>query len=279
MSSKKKGGNSMTQNYKLFATDMDGTFLNDQMEYDQAKFSKLYQKIAANNIQFVVASGNQYYQLRSFFEDYPNIIYIAENGAYIRDQQKEYRVVHFKRENVDEILRLLSKHQGLLQELVISGTRSAYVLDNANPKFIEYVKKYYYRLQQVSTFAEINDDILKFSFNYFGDDLEKFQQKLTEKLQGKGDLTTSGHGNFDIIQPGLHKANGLQVLAEEFGIPLYMMCAFGDGGNDFEMLSEVGDGVAVANASKAIKEIADHITDSNNNQGVLNYIDSVFKNG
>lgn len=163
----------------------------------------------------------------------------------------------------------------MLQELVISGTKSAYVLANANPKFIEYVKKYYYRLLQVPTFAELNDEILKFSFNYFGNDLENFQQKL----QGKGDLTTSGHGNFDIIQPGLHKANGLQVLAEEFDIPLSKMCAFGDGGNDFEMLSEVGDGVAVANASKAIKEIADHITDSNNNQGVLNYIDSAIKNG
>ncbi len=167
----------------------------------------------------------------------------------------------------------------MLQELVISGTKSAYVLANANPKFIEYVKKYYYRLLQVPTFAELNDEILKFSFNYFGNDLENFQQKLKEKLQGKGDLTTSGHGNFDIIQRGLHKANGLQVLTEEFNIPLFMMCAFSDGENDFEMLSEVGEGVVVANASRAIKEIADHITDGNNNQGVLNYIDSVIKNG
>ncbi len=48
----------MTQSYKLFATDMDGTFLNDQMEYDQAKFSELYQEMKANNIRFVVASDN-----------------------------------------------------------------------------------------------------------------------------------------------------------------------------------------------------------------------------
>lgn len=37
---------------------MDGTFLNDQMEYNQAKFSKLYQKMATNNIRLVVASDN-----------------------------------------------------------------------------------------------------------------------------------------------------------------------------------------------------------------------------
>jgi len=52
---------------KLIAVDMDGTFLNNQMEYDKERFFKQYVKMKELGIRFVVASGNQYYQLKSFF--------------------------------------------------------------------------------------------------------------------------------------------------------------------------------------------------------------------
>lgn len=73
---------------KLFATDMDGTFLNNENEYDREHFARLYKKMAERNIKFVIASGNQYYQLKSFFEEYKDIIYIAENGALIATQMR-----------------------------------------------------------------------------------------------------------------------------------------------------------------------------------------------
>lgn len=50
------------------------------------------------------------------------------------------------------------------------------------------------------------------------------------------------------------------------------MCAFGDGGNDLEMLREVGDGVAMTNTIPAVLEVANHVTDTND-EGVLNYIE------
>lgn len=46
------------------------------------------------------------------------------------------------------------------------------------------------------------------------------------------------------------------------------MCAFGDGGNDLEMLREVGDGVAMKNAVPALLEVANHVTDTNDEEGV-----------
>ncbi|GBG95328.1 haloacid dehalogenase [Ligilactobacillus salitolerans] len=264
------------ENYQLFATDMDGTFLNDQMDYDRTKFAQLYQKMSQKNIPFVVASGNQYYQLRSFFAEYPDIIYIAENGAYICNQHEEYRTASFSQNSFAKILKALSRYPEIPQNLVISGVKSAYILASADPEFAKYAPKYYHHLQQVPTFAAVDDTILKFSFNYFGGEVEEFQKEVTKKLHGIADLTTSGNGNFDLIQPGLHKANGLQVLAKTLNIPLTHMCAFGDGGNDLEMLTAVGDGVAVANASDSIKQIADHTTGSNNEQGVLSYIDALI---
>lgn len=53
---------------KLIAVDMDGTFLNKEMGYDKERFLKQYAKMKEQGIRFVVASGNQYYQLKSFSE-------------------------------------------------------------------------------------------------------------------------------------------------------------------------------------------------------------------
>lgn len=51
------------------------------------------------------------------------------------------------------------------------------------------------------------------------------------------------------------------------------MCSFGDGGNDLEMLREVGYGAAMKNAVPAVLEAVNHVTDTNDDEGVLNYIE------
>lgn len=54
---------------KVIVTDMDGTFLNDAKTYNQPRFMAQYQELKKRGIKFVVASGNQYYQLISFFPE------------------------------------------------------------------------------------------------------------------------------------------------------------------------------------------------------------------
>ena len=54
---------------KLIAVDMDGTFLSDKKTYNRARFLQQYAQMKAQQIRFVVASGNQYYQLASFFPE------------------------------------------------------------------------------------------------------------------------------------------------------------------------------------------------------------------
>lgn len=52
---------------QIIAVDMDGTFLNDRKDYNRDRFLDQYAQMKRKGIRFVVASGNQYYQLRSFF--------------------------------------------------------------------------------------------------------------------------------------------------------------------------------------------------------------------
>lgn len=49
---------------RLIAVDMDGTFLDANSSYDRERFARLHGHLAERGVQFVVASGHQYWQLR-----------------------------------------------------------------------------------------------------------------------------------------------------------------------------------------------------------------------
>ncbi|MFV8765662.1 HAD hydrolase family protein, partial [Yersinia enterocolitica] len=84
-------------------------------------------------------------------------------------------------------------------------------------------------------------------------------------------------GSVDLIIPGVHKANGIKLLQDIWGVKDEEVVTFGDGGNDVEMLQYAGFGFAMANAPDRIKEIAKYQADSNNDSGVLNVIDKILR--
>lgn len=74
------------------------------------------------------------------------------------------------------------------------------------------------------------------------------------------------------------KYQAVLALGELLHIKPEEMIAFGDDENDYEILQNVGKGVAVANAIPKIKEIADAVTKSNNEDGVARYIEKLLSN-
>jgi hydroxymethylpyrimidine pyrophosphatase-like HAD family hydrolase len=72
---------------------------------------------------------------------------------------------------------------------------------------------------------------------------------------------------------GVSKASGLAQLCARLGVRQSEVLAFGDGLNDREMLAWAGHGVAVANADDAVKDIADAVTGSNDEDGVAQVLE------
>ncbi|VDG21388.1 HAD family hydrolase [Lactobacillus pentosus] [Lactiplantibacillus mudanjiangensis] len=255
---------------KLIATDMDGTFLRHDMTYDEDKFAAIHDQLKQQGIRWVVASGNQYYQLKSFFTKYPDTIYVAENGAYIRDLKQTYAAHTFNPAVVAQILPKLQAIPDL--QLTVCGLRRAYVLTTEDPVHVADVNRYYPELAAVDSFDDIDDKVLKFAITCPVERTMEIVDQLREELVGLAVPTSSGHGDIDVIQIGTHKAAGLQELGDILGIGLNEMCAFGDGGNDLEMIREVGLGVAMQNAQPDVKAVADDQTTDNESQGVLAFM-------
>lgn len=260
---------------KLIATDMDGTFLTDDKKFDQVRFKNLMDYLKQEQIKFVSASGNQFYLLKNFFKDYPEILYVAENGALVGSQTEVYVDYPLAEDVVQKIINVLADLKNV--RAVVSAEKSAYILNNVSEGFLSLTRMYYPELQLINDYGEINDNILKFSINCPYDETEAYMQKLANAIGPTVEVVSSGHGDIDVIRAGISKATGLAYLGEKFDISASEMCAFGDGGNDLAMLDYVGHGVAMGNATPIVQQTADFETLDNNQQGVIQHLEEIFQ--
>ncbi|OCG10181.1 hypothetical protein A9G13_00075 [Gilliamella sp. wkB178] len=72
----------------------------------------------------------------------------------------------------------------------------------------------------------------------------------------------------DVFNHGGSKANGIIQLLNKKGFTNVPTYAFGDGMNDFEMFQTVDHPIAMANAVSELKDQAEFVTDTNNNDGI-----------
>lgn len=82
---------------------------------------------------------------------------------------------------------------------------------------------------------------------------------------------------LEIMPKGIDKAHSLSKLLSSIGIPADHMICCGDGYNDVTMIEAAGLGVAMANAQPLVREKADYITRSNDEDGVLHVINKFMR--
>lgn len=255
---------------KMIAVDMDGTFLNKQMEYDRSRFWKLFDIMKKRDIKFVVASGNQYYQLISFFENRDReMMFVAENGSYISEYGQAIKVTEFGEKAKQSILDFVRNKSDLIN--VFCAKDRAYMLTNPQKK--AFISQWYHKLEEVDSFDSISDPMIKFNINCKDEDTLAYLDLIKQMLSDEISSVSSGHGSIDLIVRGCHKAFGLKFLADRFSITPDEMIVFGDGGNDIEMLKMAKYSYAMQNAPQYVIENAKYIAPSNEEQGVLSILE------
>lgn len=83
----------------------------------------------------------------------------------------------------------------------------------------------------------------------------------------------------DIIPNGVNKMVGIEKMIEHLGITKDEVAAFGDGGNDIEMIESVGMGIAMGNACDELKAVAKFTTDDVDNDGIAKAVDRLCREG
>ena len=236
---------------KLLATDMDGTFLRDDKSYSE-EFNDLYKQMLKKDIQFVIASGNQYEALVCKFDDdiKDDLYYLCENGTKIVYRGDVIYKHCLETDDYQHALNILKEDEECM--LVVSGVKHAYILKKFEDRK-DFITLFIKNIVFVDSFDEIDDEILKFS------------------------VVTTGNVWFDIFYKTINKGTSLQHLLDLLGISNEEAGAFGDQMNDYEMLQTVKYGYAMANAMPPVKEVAYQVIDSNENDGVILKIKEILK--
>lgn len=182
----------------VIVTDMDGTFLDDAKQYDRQRFMAQYQQLKKRDIEFVVASGNRYYQLISFFPELKDeISFVAENGALVYEHGKQLFHGELTRHESRIVIGELLKDKPL--NFVACGLQSAYISENAPEAFVALMSKHYHRLKPVKDFQDIDDVLFKFSLNLPDGQIPLVIDHLHTALDGIMKPVTSGFGFIDLI--------------------------------------------------------------------------------
>lgn len=267
---------------KLVVTDEDGTFLDlGGEDFSRDRFRAVFERMSAAGCRFAVATSNQSFQVAEIFGELaPSISIIASNGAYVEPQGKEAQVSVMSPAVVAGVLAAHADHPEIPLCAVCAG--GAFVERGADADFVAEMTMYSHNMRHVDSLAERGPttDVLMYWSRVDEADLARAVALLDAATGPAVNVVDSGFGGgfgyLDVVQPGVSKATGIRVLMDSFGIDASEVMAFGDAGNDAEMLRLAGVGVAMGNASDELKSIADLVCDPCEEQGVLKVLEEVF---
>lgn len=257
---------------KLIVTDMDGTLLNDQHQI-HPDFWKMEEQLSEQGIMFSVASGRQFYNLESEFEQIKDrIMFFAENGTYVSHKGKELYVNPLNHEEAMGFVKMGRKLEDT--KTVLCGKKSAY-LETKDEEFLAEISKFFKRIKIVEDLTNVNDTILKVTLcNYKGVEDHTYPHFVNYTDRFK--IAIAAKVFIDITALDANKGNAIKDVQRELNISPEETLVFGDYLNDLEMMKNAKYSYAMKNAHPEIIEASKFVTRyTNNENGVLRTIEEL----
>ena len=261
--------------------DIDGTLVNDRKSV--LKSTKEAIKIVKEQGVLVgVATGRGPFFVKDLMDDLDLDFAVTYNGQYIFNKDR----VLFASPIDKGSLRQIISYAKANQKEIAMGTRQAVVgsrimsfglsplsqlVSRFVPKFLTRTISNSFNRMVSKAVPQKEEDLLDLINQPVYQVLmlmtpEESNQAATELDHLK--FTRSNPFAADIINQGNSKLEGIRRVGKEYGFDLNQVMAFGDSDNDLEMLAGVGMSVAMGNGSSSVKEVAKHITTSNQEGGI-----------
>lgn len=271
----------MSSGIKLIAFDLDGTLLTTDKKITSYT-RKILEEAIARGLEIVPATGRPVRGVPEEFYCFPGIRYaVTSNGARLIETATKKTICErlLSYEKAKEVLAVLKEYD-TMREVFYDG--QGYIEQEKLPCVDRYIHA-----------KAVTDYIARTRIPVA--DLEGMferERRAVDKLQGmfadcqeraacyarllkmhRIEVSGALGNNVEVNGEGVHKGAALAVVGERLGIRPEEMLAFGDGSNDIKMLQMAGVGIAVANAQPEVREAADDIAASNDEDGVAKYIE------
>lgn len=281
---------SLVRDIKVISLDLDGTLLDSNRRIS-VKNEMVLQWMHEQGKTIVVATGSPYELIP--WEELKNIqidYVITANGSAVYENNSGrclYEKTISNSESI-EILRKLERHDVHI-DCFIGGK------GYTTPECIEritrlrasdsrktYLRNHRHIVENLVTTVEGDGmEIQKITLNFCADaegNLVDYEELKRSLLSCPGIVVTTGvKDNLEITGTGVDKGVALQKLAEILEISTENIVAFGDSMNDKAIIEAAGIGVAMGNAMGRLKEIANDVTVSNDDDGVAVWLERWMK--
>ena len=251
--------------YRLIALDIDGTLLNSRKEVAPETLAAI-REAARAGISVVFCTGRSVGELEEFYTLLPEIrwaVYSSGGGLYDIAARKAFSLHGIPRAQAEEIMAL-ARTKDVMPQLILAnrGVIQASHFAKLNRYHMGAFRALYEKSMTLAPdifdfFDACREEILKINL-YHADPAERVRTR--EQLAHLPmERVYSEKSSLESTPLGVDKGAGLLRLCEALGIRKEETAAVGDGENDLAMLRMAGLGIAMGNASEAVKKAADRV--------------------
>lgn len=262
---------------KLIAIDLDGTLLKSDGSISLENKAAL-ECAKGLGIKIVICTGRPLLSVAAILDE----MNLREAGDYVIT----YNGGLVQRADTGEILseKSLTKAEAIeLYELSKTLNLPCNLLDLDNIYELPHPKgrqSWYSKTKPAlpfvaTTLEELPEDsrFNKIIFCYDEKVLNEEIKRIPPEFYGEFTIMKSRPILLEMMNKEVDKGKGIAVLCDLLGFQADEVMAFGDEANDHAMIEFAGMGVAMENATTALKEVAQYITDTNDNHGIAKAIE------
>lgn len=257
--------------YKIMAVDIDGTLLDSKGNLTEGTI-KAVRSAVEQGLIFILSTGRPVQGVQAIMDKLElNLPVITYNGAMVV-MGKSMDILYEKGLSPEDVRSIVGLGEKFGTTITIWSSNKLYA-NKLNERALKYSQ-----ISGVSPMlledleAVIKQGVSKILWYDEVEKIAEYEKEVGALLSGNVNFHTSQPYFLEFVDKNASKAIAMEKLGEYFNIRREEMIAVGDGFNDLSMIEYAGLGVAMENANDAIKQEADFVTLSNDEDGVAHVI-------
>ncbi|MBK0000680.1 HAD-IIB family hydrolase [Erwinia sp. S38] len=260
---------------KLIITDLDGTFLNSQGDYDRALFARTWQKMSSLGVHFAACTGKQCERVEELFGEFSKDIWIVGDSATRIKHNGSFAFQSLINNATGRAIIKTLEEVSSTHVIIACTPEGAIVRSDVPQPLKDKIRRSYARIIEIEDFSLVESDFVKITVFDEQGNCPQTRPHLSP-FEDDVYIVVSEASWIDIAGYGVHKGSTVQKLQEILNVSPEETMAFGDGYNDLELLAQAEYSFAMRNAFNEVKDAARFVTGTNDDSAVMETINRLL---
>ena len=265
--------------------DIDGTLMDSHGNISNDSIRSI-KKLIDNNVKVVINSGRILPEIKTVLKKLGMVLpVIGCNGGFVTDDKcRDIKALNIiPKQALTECMEICCEQKAVK----CCSTACSFYADVSFRPLMDTLREKYSELARDSLMAQpiyVSDEewpelVMKENFLKFNAYAEspELQSKLKSKLSGVSGISLTLYGKYSLEYgaSGINKGNSMLTYLHMHGLSPHTSVAIGDGNNDIQMVKAAGMGIAMGNADGKLKQQADFVTDTIDENGLSQVLEKL----